>query len=153
MNYFLQCKLITNGICFWYVVVQNCKTRRGFVSDGFNQHRSWPAIPFVLGCPHNMFNECPNSTGLQHCCRKVARKTSMYCLFHIANTCTKTYHLHVRNADVKVLGEVRMPHKTDVRQYERAKVPLLRREVPHARYLHSWLKQVNTNSIPVCRSF
>ena len=27
MNYFSLCKLITNGICSWYVVVQKCKTR------------------------------------------------------------------------------------------------------------------------------
>ena len=40
-----------------------------------------------------------------------------------------THHLHVRNADIEVLGEIGVPHDADRRHVQGADVALLRRKV------------------------
>lgn len=55
-----------------------------------------------------------------------------------------SHHLHVRNGDVEVLGEVGVPHEADVGQEEAAEVALVRGEVPHALDLPSRHKHDNS---------
>lgn len=54
-----------------------------------------------------------------------------------AHAHASTHHLQVRHGDVKVLGEVSVPHEAHVGDKEGAQVALVRGEVPHAHNLRN----------------